>query len=224
MRHPRLLGVLFAALVAARLGAQATPQWEMLLEAPLPDDAEPKISVIHLPVAPAPAVPTGRGFPSHQHAGPVFGYILEGNIENQVEPDPVQIYKPGGYFAEPTMHVHKLLRNLSQTEPAKIIVFEAGSIGKAANPIRTLLQETLPTTKDQDLHLLRLALPAGSAAESHPHTGPAIVYVAAGEIETSGATHRAGELFVEHANPVGVTIRNAGAEAATILLYEVTSR
>jgi Cupin domain len=71
-----------------------------------------------------------RAFPAHEHPGPVFAYILEGNIENQVEPDALKTYGPGDVFYEPTMHVHRMLRNLSDTQPAKILIFQIVPNGK----------------------------------------------------------------------------------------------
>lgn len=60
----------------------------------------------------------------HKHPGPVFAYILEGKIENQVDPDPPKTYSQGDVFYEPTLHVHRSLRNLSDTETAKVLVFQ----------------------------------------------------------------------------------------------------
>jgi|SRR5690348_14795116 len=60
----------------------------------------------------------------HKHPGPVFAYILEGEIENQVDPDPPKTYKAGDVFYEPTLHVHRSLRNLSDTQTAKVLVFQ----------------------------------------------------------------------------------------------------
>jgi hypothetical protein len=73
-----------------------------------------------------------RTFPGHQHSGPVFAYILEGTIENQVEPDPPKTYAAGDVFYEPTMHVHRMLRNLSETQPAKLLIFQIVPNGKPA--------------------------------------------------------------------------------------------
>ena len=72
-----------------------------------------------------------RAFTAHQHSGPVFAYILEGTIENQVEPDAPKTYAAGDVFYEPTMHIHRMLRNLSETQPAKILVFQIVPNGKA---------------------------------------------------------------------------------------------
>jgi quercetin dioxygenase-like cupin family protein len=69
--------------------------------------------------------------PPHRHTGPVFAYILEGRIENQVDPDAPKTYNAGDFFYEPAMHVHRVLRNLSRTKPAKLLIFEVGEKGKA---------------------------------------------------------------------------------------------
>lgn len=195
------------------------------MRAPLPADAEPKISVVSIPVGPASPAPRANG-PGHTHAGPVFAYILQGEIENQVEPDPPQIYKPGGFFYEAPLHVHRFLHNLSATEPAKLIVFEAGAMGKAAPVIKTLLETPLSTTVNQELSLLRLTLPPGAASESHAHSGPGIVYVLEGKVGIEGTTdqaglHGAGDLLVE---PGGEAFRFTNAsrtEPAKLLLYQV---
>jgi Cupin domain len=65
-----------------------------------------------------------HAFSKHQHTGPVFGYILEGAIETQVDPEPPKTYAAGDVFYEPTMHIHRMLRNLSETEPARILIFQ----------------------------------------------------------------------------------------------------
>ena len=95
-----------------------------LMQEPLGDIANPEVSVITLTVAP------GAASPPHKHIGPVFAYILEGKIENQVDPDAPKTYSVGDFFYEPAMHVHRALRNLSQTEPAKLLIFQVGEKGK----------------------------------------------------------------------------------------------
>ena len=92
---------------------------ESLAEVP---NAELKVSTLTVPPG-APSLP-------HRHTGPVFAYLLEGEIENQVDPSPPQRYKAGEYFYETPMHVHRLLRNLSGTETAKLLIFEVGEKGK----------------------------------------------------------------------------------------------
>ncbi len=95
-----------------------------LMEEPLAPMANPVVSVITLTVGP------GTVSPPHEHTGPVFAYILEGEIENQVDPNPPKTYKEGDYFYEPPMHVHRMLRNLSKTKPAMLLIFQVGERDK----------------------------------------------------------------------------------------------
>ena len=97
---------------------------QTLMQEPLDEMSSPEVTVITLTVAP------GATSPPHEHTGPVFAYLLEGQIENQVDPNPPQTYKPGEFFYEPPMHVHRSLRNLSDAEPAKLLIFEVGEKGK----------------------------------------------------------------------------------------------
>jgi hypothetical protein len=89
--------------------------------------------------------------------------------ENQVDPDPAKTYRPGEFFHEPAMRVHRLLRNLSSTEPARLITFTVGETGKAGetaspNPaIKTLLQEQAEVA-NREARLSVLTLEPGCVA------------------------------------------------------------
>jgi len=97
---------------------------QTLMQEPLAEMPNPQVTVITLTVAP------GATFSPHRHTGPVFAYLLEGEIENQVDPNPPQRYKAGEFFYEPPMHVHRSLRNLSGMKAAKLLIFEVGEKGK----------------------------------------------------------------------------------------------
>lgn len=94
------------------------PAIRSLMREPLAHTPNPIVDVITLEMAP------GEASAPHEHTGPVFAYILEGEIENQVEPQPPKRYGPGDYFYEPPMHEHKMMRNLSRTRPAKLLIFQ----------------------------------------------------------------------------------------------------
>jgi quercetin dioxygenase-like cupin family protein len=47
----------------------------------------------------------------HSHAGPVFGYVLEGEYEHAIDDEPVKAYKAGDTFYEPSGCVHRVARN-----------------------------------------------------------------------------------------------------------------
>lgn len=97
---------------------------QTLMQEPLEAMPNPEVRVITLTVVP------GDVSPPHEHTGPVFAYILQGEIENQVDPNPPQRYKAGEFFYEPPMHVHRSMRSVSATEAAKLLIFEVGEKGK----------------------------------------------------------------------------------------------
>ena len=55
----------------------------------------------------------GQKDTSHRHAGPVFGYVLEGEYEHAIDDEPVKTYKAGETFYEPSGCVHRVARNPS---------------------------------------------------------------------------------------------------------------
>ena len=69
----------------------------------------------------------------HKHSGPVFAYVLEGRVENQVDPEEPKTYSVGDYWYEPAMHTHRMFINLSDTEQAKVLVFMLTPKGKPAS-------------------------------------------------------------------------------------------
>ncbi|MGH9476389.1 MAG: cupin domain-containing protein [Terriglobales bacterium] len=119
---------LFALPLALSAGAAAqtsrhTPVRTLMREplAPMPN-AEASVIILTL-------APSSHGHP-HEHTGPVFAYILKGEIENQVDPGPPITYRAGDYFYEPPLHVHRMMHNLSTTETAEVLVFQVGEKGK----------------------------------------------------------------------------------------------
>jgi quercetin dioxygenase-like cupin family protein len=45
--------------------------------------------------------PGGPGAAPHRHSGPVFGYVLEGELRFELEGEPVRVLKEGETFWEP---------------------------------------------------------------------------------------------------------------------------
>lgn len=64
----------------------------------------------------------------HFHPGPVFVYVLEGELTVYRE-DGVQTFKAGQLFNEP-LKITMQGKNLSATDPVKIVVFQVGDAGK----------------------------------------------------------------------------------------------
>jgi quercetin dioxygenase-like cupin family protein len=57
----------------------------------------------------------------HRHAGPVFGYVLEGEYEHAIDDEPVKTYKAGETFYEPSGCVHKVARNPSGKTETRLL-------------------------------------------------------------------------------------------------------
>ncbi|HET9947548.1 MAG TPA: cupin domain-containing protein [Longimicrobiales bacterium] len=66
----------------------------------------------------------GTGGTPHRHPGShIFGYVLEGVYEVQVDDGPLRRLGPGEVFYEPPGALHAVSRNGSATEPVRYLVF-----------------------------------------------------------------------------------------------------
>jgi len=66
--------------------------------------------------------PPGGASPPHRHDAQVFVYVLEGELNMQVQGGPKVTLKPGDTFYESPSDVHAVSANASQTAPAKFLV------------------------------------------------------------------------------------------------------
>src|SRR5262245_56105694 len=57
----------------------------------------------------------------HRHAGPTFGYVLEGEYEHAIDNEPVTTYKAGDTFYEPSGSLHRVARNPSATSRTRLV-------------------------------------------------------------------------------------------------------
>lgn len=67
--------------------------------------------------------PPGGASAPHHHAPSAFiyAYVLSGEIESQVGDEPPRVYKAGdAFYEEPGAH-HRVSRNASATEPARLL-------------------------------------------------------------------------------------------------------
>jgi quercetin dioxygenase-like cupin family protein len=81
------------------------------------DGKEAKVTVWELERAPGSA-----GTP-HRHPGPVFVYVVDGQLESQVEGQPRRVYNKGEMFYEPARALHAVSRNPSPTAPVRFLAF-----------------------------------------------------------------------------------------------------
>src|SRR5690349_11310775 len=125
---------IFMPAAFCMLGSYGTPlHGQTLMQGSLGDTTEPAMSLFILNLS------AGRTVPAHSHEGVVFAFVLEGEIENQIEPDPPKIHHAGDFFQERPKQVHRVFRNVSKTEPAKILVFQ--HTAKLPPGVKPLLQQ-----------------------------------------------------------------------------------
>jgi quercetin dioxygenase-like cupin family protein len=65
----------------------------------------------------------GGASPSHTHAKSafIFGYVLSGEIESQVNDGPRKVFRAGESFYETPGSRHPVSRNASKSKPAKLL-------------------------------------------------------------------------------------------------------
>jgi quercetin dioxygenase-like cupin family protein len=108
------LAIATAAPAAAHgIGETVTPQFEQTIP------NIPGKSLVALVVDYAP----GGASPSHIHAKSafIFGYVLSGEIESQVNDGPRRVYRTGESFHETSGSRHPVSRNASRTKPARLL-------------------------------------------------------------------------------------------------------
>ena len=88
-----------------------------LMRQPLPDYPGKEGVLVAVEFAP------GHADAAHRHPGHAFVYVLEGSVEMQMEGGELQTLKQGDTFYEDPKDTHPVGRNVSKTEPAKLLVF-----------------------------------------------------------------------------------------------------
>ncbi|WP_435020346.1 cupin domain-containing protein [Tundrisphaera sp. TA3] len=79
------------------------------------DGKDAKVTFVEVTIEPGQA-----GVP-HRHPGPGFGYILEGEYEWAIDDQPAKILKAGETFYEPTKCLHRVSRNPSTRQKARLL-------------------------------------------------------------------------------------------------------
>jgi quercetin dioxygenase-like cupin family protein len=120
MKISSIFGVACAVIVATAVSVSAhetgqtvTPTFQQ------PITNVPGKSLIAVVVDYAP----GGASPSHVHAKSafIFGYVLSGEIESQVNDGPRRVYRTGESFYETPGSRHPVSRNASNSNPAKLL-------------------------------------------------------------------------------------------------------
>jgi quercetin dioxygenase-like cupin family protein len=137
MLNKALLPLIGAAAFAAAVlpaqahdlaGGHAAPgreRLQVLQEQQLPDVAGRTGHMLTVTFAP------GQTSVPHVHPGSVFAYVLEGEVESQMEGEQPVRYKAGQSWYEAPNHPHVLARNTSDRKPAKLLVWLLTADGEA---------------------------------------------------------------------------------------------
>jgi quercetin dioxygenase-like cupin family protein len=90
----------------------------------VPEPVEVMTALVELP-------PGDPGTPSHRHSGPVFGYMIEGEMIFELEGEPERVIRAGEAFWEPggdLIH-YQAANNLAQAW-SRLVVFMMGVPGE----------------------------------------------------------------------------------------------
>jgi quercetin dioxygenase-like cupin family protein len=121
------------ALAAAQFAyAEQAPETRPITRTPILKQALPpgdfrNVQAIIVELAP------GASAPRHRHDVAVLAYVLEGNVENQFDGGALVMHKQGDSWWEAPGTVHNVVRNASDSEPARLLVVYIGEEGKAAS-------------------------------------------------------------------------------------------
>jgi quercetin dioxygenase-like cupin family protein len=63
----------------------------------------------------------GEAGQPHRHPGPIFGYVLEGELELALGREPIKTLKAGETFYEPTGILHRVSRNPSARNKTRVL-------------------------------------------------------------------------------------------------------
>jgi quercetin dioxygenase-like cupin family protein len=76
--------------------------------------------------------PPGASTPAHHHDGTIFAYVVEGAVITALDDGPEKRFEAGQGWYERPGQVHRVSRNASRTERAKLLVVFLTEAGKAA--------------------------------------------------------------------------------------------
>jgi quercetin dioxygenase-like cupin family protein len=124
----RIRYLIIAAAVAA--GASLIPRAVGTTHGPLPHEAVTLLAARPLPNVPGKRLvtilvdyPPGASSSPHRHARSAFIYahVLSGEIRNQVDEEPVRVYRKGEWWFESPGAHHRVSANASKIRPARLL-------------------------------------------------------------------------------------------------------
>ena len=106
--------------------ASSTSTRREVIKQELPGEPARDLSLVEV------TYPPGTGSPPHLHANGVMAFVVSGTITSKVGDGPEQTFRAGEAWWEPPGAVHRVSRNESSTEPAKLLAIYVAARGAAA--------------------------------------------------------------------------------------------
>jgi quercetin dioxygenase-like cupin family protein len=79
--------------------------------------------------------PPGTGSPPHLHANGVMAFVVSGTVASKVGDGPEQIFHAGDAWWEPPGAIHRVSRNASSTEQARLLAIYVAPRGATATDL-----------------------------------------------------------------------------------------
>ncbi|MDF0732561.1 cupin domain-containing protein [Pseudomonas entomophila] len=121
--HLSLSLLMAVGLLATKAAAWAHGEKQALDQVKVLQEKHPDIApgkkVVMLTVNYAP----GQSSPAHQHPGAVMAYVLEGAVVSKLNDEQEHTFTAGQYWYEAPGTVHRVSRNASKTQSAKLLVW-----------------------------------------------------------------------------------------------------
>jgi quercetin dioxygenase-like cupin family protein len=125
-RNLKTISLLLASLVPAGTQPQESFKAKELLQKDLHAYAGGDLVLSVGEIAMVPGASGSR----HRHPGPTFVYVLEGAVEIELEGAPPRVYRAGETFYEDPHQLHVATKNVSKTEPSRILVYHLSHKGE----------------------------------------------------------------------------------------------
>ena len=135
--HASLVSLLAAAAATAlddttsaqQRAASVTATRRDVIKQEIPGEPPRDLSLVEV------TYPPGTGSPPHLHANGVMAFVVSGTITSKVGDGPEQTFHAGEAWWEPPGAVHRVSRNESSTEPAKLLAVYVAARGAAADDL-----------------------------------------------------------------------------------------
>jgi quercetin dioxygenase-like cupin family protein len=89
----------------------------VILTQPLPADVGSEARVLTV------EYPPGASTAAHHHDGAIFAYVAQGAVITALDDGPEQRFEAGQAWYERPGQIHRVSRNASTTQPARLVVF-----------------------------------------------------------------------------------------------------